>query len=290
MKPVCLAIALAMLASGASYANGMDCEVQVKEAYGFTPPTRNSSPKYKNDYETALKEFMRIGSELFCEADQLSRYYVTEGRNQEAIWILNKVLPPDDRSYLRYNSTYNLIAFAHLQEGDLEIAAKLFRRQTEIPEFSHLPADDRMKIHNNLGYTLIQLARYQEALTSLRAAEKLGSQKAKFNIQKVESLIESLKDQAVDAPGVFAVVLASFSRKENVPGGIKVSARRAGVGEADVQVFKAEGSRYLITIGAFSSYPGAEAHLKAAKSAGVSDAWISTTTEWQNMTAEFANF
>ena len=288
-RAIFLLPSLLVLACGAAFAQDdrcalYECAACMEREYSLTLPA-NPSAGDMTGIEDALRKVWEE-SDGFCAGYQLGRLLIIGSRHEEAITILEGIDTENNEAFLCCNALFNLIGFAYLQTGALEMAVESFKRQIALPEFQALPERDRMKTFNNLGYTLIQLGRYEEARASLDRARILGSDKAEFNLAKINSIVESLSSQDPSLPGAFALVIA-YSRDQT-----HLEDQRASIADTlqidvdQVQVFTLDGERFYFTYGAYMSYPMVEDRLTKIQASVEPNAWISLTTEWTDISQQ----
>lgn len=181
-------------------------------------------------------------------------------------------------------SIYNTIGWVATMNGNFDLALEYFKKTSEDQKiYSRLSDETRMKLHNNTGYALMLLDRYEESMKEFRKAEQLGSEKAKANIEKVTSLIETQKKQNENIPGVFAVVVLSTRSTMDINKVVQtISSRLHGIlPEQDLKtnVYLAKTGLYFIALGGNYSYAKAQRIHGAVKNI-IADAFVSSTTSW----------
>jgi tetratricopeptide (TPR) repeat protein len=186
-------------------------------------------------------------------------------------------------------SIWNTLGWVSIMSGNLDQALECFKTAKENPEtYASLSDETKMKLHNNAGYALMLMDRYEEAKKEFYKAEQLGSEKAKLNIEKIDSLIETQKKQDPDIPGVFAVVVFSIRNKDGIDKAVLTQFERlhTAVPELDlksaeeINVYLAKNGIYLLALGSNYSYAKAQVMLGNIKKT-VPDAFVSSTTNWE---------
>ena len=179
-------------------------------------------------------------------------------------------------------SIWNSIGWVSLMNGDLDQAIEYFTTAKQDSNiYSSLSDETRMKLHNNSGYALMLMDRYEESKEDFKKAEELGSEKAKQNIEKVDSLIETQKKQNPDIPGVFAVVVLSIRDKERTQEAADRLRTELGLQKTEtIDVYLAKNGMYLLAVKSNCSYAKAQATLKKVREK-VPDAFVSSTTNWE---------
>ena len=253
-----------------------ECSFFMEDRYGLIMPDNSTEA---GAFEVTLRNTISEAPG-FCESYMLGRFLIIEERYVEAIEVLESIPLDSNSDFLEDNALLNLIGFAHLKTNNLELAVENFRRQTEIK----VSNKDQMKTLNNLGYALILLGRYDEARESLEKAVNLGSEKAAFNLARVDSVVESLTAQDPSVPGAFAAVVAYERKPDDIQAVRSAIARKLGVSPVEVQVFTLDEDRYYFTYGAYLSYLKAEERMAEAAAAGISGAWLTLTSEWTDIT------
>jgi tetratricopeptide (TPR) repeat protein len=230
--------------------------------------------KYPNSFSAAYAR-----SSLLA---QMKLYRLSAEALQEALHIgLSKPQLPDP-------SIYNTMGWVAIMNGEFDQALEYFNKAKQPELYRRLSGATKMKLHNNTGYALMLLDRYEESLLEFAQAEKLGSDKAAENIEKVKSLIETQKKQDPNIPGVFAVVLLSTRHKERIDASVlSMSGRLSTVPEQDrkINVYLAKNGMYFIVLGGNCSYAKAQAMLAQVRKT-VADAFVSSTTSWEPYTID----
>jgi len=182
-------------------------------------------------------------------------------------------------------SIWNSIGWVALMNGNLDQAVEYFNVPKNNPAiYSKLNDETRMKLHNNAGYALMLMDRYEQAKEDFKKAEQLGSDKAKLNIEKIDSLIETQQRQDPNIPGVFTVVVFSVKNKDWLDRAIQTISGRLVSKElaelAGIDVYLAKNGLYMLTLGGSYSYVKAQGILEKIKKS-VPDAFVSSTTNWE---------
>jgi tetratricopeptide (TPR) repeat protein len=208
---------------------------------------------------------------------------------QESAKILGAALKLGSSSgQLLDPSLYNTIGYVHIMQGDFDQALEYFKMATAPEIYKRLSESSRMKLHNNTGYALMLADRYEESLDEFAKARALGSRKAVENIEKVKSLIETQEKQSPDLPGIFAVVIHSTRKKEQLDSLTHrlLEKLRSTVSQEKRQeldkpvVYVAKNGMYFIALASNSSYAKAQGLLSVIRKV-ISDAFISSTTNWE---------
>jgi tetratricopeptide (TPR) repeat protein len=186
-------------------------------------------------------------------------------------------------------SIWNSIGWVAIMNGNFDQAIEYFKTAKNDPKtYASLREETKMKLHNNAGYALMLMDRYEEANEEFHKAELLGSEKAKENIEKIHSLIETQKKQDPDIPGVFTVVVLSVKNKDwldksiqSITGRIRSSAYGQELKDTDaIDVYLAKNGMYLLALGGNYSYAKAQRILEKVKKTAP-DAFVSSTTNWE---------
>ena len=208
---------------------------------------------------------------------------------QESAKILGAALKLGSSSgQLLDPSLYNTIGFVHMMLGDFDQALEYFKMATAPEIYKRLSESSRMKLHNNTGHALRLADRYEESLDEFAKARALGSYKAVKNIEEVRSLIETQEKQNPDLPGIFAVVIHSTRKKEQLDALTRrLTEKIQAVASKEKQqelnkpvVYVAQNGMYSITLASNSSYAKAQELLSVVRKV-IADAFVSSTTNWE---------
>lgn len=178
------------------------------------------------------------------------------------------------------SNIYNILGWTYLMQEDLDQALTTFKIASSPNNYKKLDNTNKMKVSNNTGYTLMLMDRYEEALVQFEQAVKLGSTKAKLNIQKINSIIEVQKNQDINIPGIFLVILKSVKEENKLVPIIEELATKLLVNINDFVIYKTTTNTFRISLGNNYSYNKAEEILKDVKEKGISDAFVTSSTQW----------
>lgn len=186
----------------------------------------------------------------------------------------------EEKEHLPEPSIHNTMGWVSLMSDNYDQALEQFTIAKEDYVYTKLSERTKMKLHNNTGYTLMLLDRYDESLKEFELASNLGSYKAKLNIEKVQSLINTQENQNPDLPGVFAVVVGSAKYETRINNIIKTASKVYAKELEEFDTYLAKTGRYFITIGSNYSYTKARQIKNKINEQGIIDVFVSSTTSW----------
>ncbi|MDU9050161.1 MAG: hypothetical protein Q3M30_15040 [Candidatus Electrothrix sp. Rat3] len=265
--------------------NDVPSEAKTQQALAESYKNHDLLEQSRQEYTELRKKYpnsFSIGYDYGRLLAQMKEY-------QESAKILGAALKLSSSSgQLLDPSLYNTIGFVHIMQGDFDQALEYFKMATAPEIYKRLSESSRMKLHNNTGYALMLADRYEESLDEFAKARALGSRKAVENIEKVKSLIETQEKQSPDLPGIFAVVIHSTRKKEQLDALTHrlLEKLRSTVSQEKRQeldkpvVYVANNGMYFIALASNSSYAKAQGLLSVIRKV-ISDAFISSTTNWE---------
>ncbi|WP_319588310.1 tetratricopeptide repeat protein [uncultured Desulfobulbus sp.] len=182
---------------------------------------------------------------------------------------------------------YNIIGFSLLMESRYDESIEYFYTIEMSEEFQKKSKDFKIKVYNNFGVAYMQLDRFQEAKEKFEKSKNLGSKLAYKNIEKIDSILESLRNGDVNMPGIFALIVANPTTEIYTQQSLLKVSNKLDIPSSGFTVFRATKGQYYIAMASQVSYPKAEQLKEQANKKGISDAFIGSITSWDNVTKNF---
>ncbi len=264
--------------------NDVPSEAKAQHAVAESYKNRDLLEQSQQEYTELRKKYPNSFSIVYDDGRLLAQLKEYQA-SAEALGVALKL--GTSRDQLPDPSLYNTIGYVHMMLGDFDRALEYFKMATAPEIYKRLSQSSRMKLHNNTGYALRLADRYEESLDEFAKARELGSYKAVKNIEEVRSLIETQEKQNPDLPGIFAVVIHSTRKKEQLDTLTRrLTKKIQAVASKENQqklnkpvVYVAQNGMYSITLASNSSYAKARGLLSVVRKV-IPDAFVSSTTNW----------
>lgn len=267
--------------AGVVVADNIDTDIppEYKERYALVEKLD------KSENDKAYEEYIFLREKLpnsFSVAYGFGRLLARMKRYQKSDELLKEALNlgTNNRKILNL-SIYNTLGWVSIMNANYDQALEYFDEALKENVYKNVSVNTRMKTHNNKGYTLMLLDRYEESLVEFRKASGLGSEKAKYNIERVNSMIETQKKQDQDIIGVFAPVIFSLKNKESIAPVIEFLSKQYGIVQDKLKIYVSKTKIYIITYGSNYSYVEALRIKEDMEKKGISDAYVYSTTSWE---------
>ncbi|MEI4471783.1 tetratricopeptide repeat protein [Frigidibacter sp. MR17.24] len=239
-----------------------------------------------------------------CTRYDLGRFYLRTGDYDLAAEQLRAALAGQDQvPGFDSLAAWNALGYAQLQTGALDAAAASF--QTQRAQADRIPPEARIKTLNNLGYTQMLAGQYDLAEATLAEAEAAGSLLATRNLEVLASIRATIGAKDPDIPGTFGAVVASARSEETarqelarmrdrLAGATAATGPETGTGTGTgtgagamrrLSIFRMGNGSFSIVVAPYSSYPKAEELRRAAVTAGLAGAYVSSLGQWEDVTA-----